>query len=248
LGVIAMFSAILAIMLLPLTDLGRSKGLQFRYFSKILFWAFVANFLILMILGACHVEDPYIAFGQISTGFYFFYFILLGDISLIENNPLKSASLTFILHINQSNNKSFSRVNKIITSPLGHPQPLGVRGLESNSWWALLTALFIFMANLVWFIIHPESGIQLELIQGIVNTLESITHLITNNLISKEVAQLFLDALNQLFNILPGVIDFLKNITTNTEIYNNFADYLQNVVLPMIERLIKIIIEYIRSR
>jgi hypothetical protein len=86
-----------------------------------------------MILGACHVEDPYIAFGQISTGFYFLYFILLGDISLIENNPLKSASLTFILHINQSNNKSFSRVNQIITSPLGHPQPLGVRGLESNS-------------------------------------------------------------------------------------------------------------------
>jgi hypothetical protein len=248
LGVIAMFSAILAIMLLPLTDLGRSKGLQFRYFSKILFWAFVANFLILMILGACHVEDPYIAFGQISTGFYFFYFILLGDICLIENNPLKSASLTYILHINQSNNKSFSRVNKIITSPMGHPQPLGVRGLESNSWWALLTALFIFMANLVWFIIHPESGIQLALIQGIVNTLESINHLVTNNLISKEVAQLFLDALNQLFNILPGVIYFLKNITTNTEIYNNFADYLQNVVLPMIELLIKIIIEYIRSR
>jgi hypothetical protein len=70
-----MFSAILAIMLLPLTDLGRSKGLQFRPL-KILFWAFVANFL--MSLGACHVEDPYIAFGQTSTGFYFSYFILLG--------------------------------------------------------------------------------------------------------------------------------------------------------------------------
>jgi hypothetical protein len=80
-----MFSAILAIMLLPLTDLGRSKGLQFRPFSIILFWAFVANFLILMNLGACHVEDPYIGFGQISTAFYFFYFILLGVTSLVEN-------------------------------------------------------------------------------------------------------------------------------------------------------------------
>ena len=37
LGVIAMFSAILAIMLLPVTDLGRSRGLQFRPFSKIAF-------------------------------------------------------------------------------------------------------------------------------------------------------------------------------------------------------------------
>jgi hypothetical protein len=46
---------------------------------------------------------------------------------------LKLASLTFTLGVNQSNNKSFSRVNKIITSPLGHPHPLGVRGLESNS-------------------------------------------------------------------------------------------------------------------
>ena len=45
LGVIAMFAAILAIMLLPITDLGRSKGLQFRPLSKLGFWIFVAKFL-----------------------------------------------------------------------------------------------------------------------------------------------------------------------------------------------------------
>ena len=60
LGVIAMFSAILAIMLLPVTDLGRSKGLQFRPLSKIVFYIFVANFLVLMSLGAKHVESPFI--------------------------------------------------------------------------------------------------------------------------------------------------------------------------------------------
>ena len=47
-----MFSAILAIMLLPVVDLGRSKGLQFRPLSKIAFYIFVANFLVLMQLGA----------------------------------------------------------------------------------------------------------------------------------------------------------------------------------------------------
>jgi ubiquinol-cytochrome c reductase cytochrome b subunit len=86
LGVIAMFSAILSIMILPLSDLGRTKGFQFRPLSKIAFWAFVANFLILMKLGACHVESPFIELGQISTVLYFSYFIvILPLISLLEN-------------------------------------------------------------------------------------------------------------------------------------------------------------------
>jgi ubiquinol-cytochrome c reductase cytochrome b subunit len=87
LGVIAMFAAILAIMLLPITDLGRSKGLQFRPLSKIMFYIFTVNFLILMKLGACHVETPFIELGQLSTALYFGYFVLIVPvISLIENN------------------------------------------------------------------------------------------------------------------------------------------------------------------
>jgi len=86
LGVIAMFSAILIILILPITDLGRSKGLQFRPLSKMAFWAFVANFLILMQLGAKHVESPFIELGQLSTVLYFSYFIVIVPaVSLIEN-------------------------------------------------------------------------------------------------------------------------------------------------------------------
>jgi ubiquinol-cytochrome c reductase cytochrome b subunit len=86
LGVLAMFSALLALILLPVTDLGRSRGLQFRPLSKIFFWVFVANFLILMQLGAKHVEDPFIMLGQISTVYYFAHFvIILPLVSLIEN-------------------------------------------------------------------------------------------------------------------------------------------------------------------
>ena len=93
LGVIAMFSAILAIMLLPITDLGRSKGLQFRPLSKIGFWIFVINLLILMKLGACHVESPFIELGQLSTVLYFSYFILIVPaISLIENTLVNLSS------------------------------------------------------------------------------------------------------------------------------------------------------------
>ena len=86
LGVIAMFSAILAIMLLPITDLGRTKGIQFRPISKIFFWVFVANFLILMQLGAKHVESPFIEFGQLSTVLYFAHFVFIVPfVSLLEN-------------------------------------------------------------------------------------------------------------------------------------------------------------------
>ena len=86
LGVVTMFAALVIITVLPVTDLGRSKGLQFRPLSKIIFFIFVANFLVLMQLGAKHVESPFIEFGQLSTVLYFGYFIILVPaISLIEN-------------------------------------------------------------------------------------------------------------------------------------------------------------------
>ena len=90
LGVIAMFSAILALLLMPFADLGRSRGLQFRPLSKIAFFIFIANFLILMQLGAKHVESPFIEFGQISTVLYFAHFtIIVPVISLIENSLIE---------------------------------------------------------------------------------------------------------------------------------------------------------------
>ena len=91
LGVLSMFSAILALMLLPVTDLGRSKGLQFRPISKILFYVFVANFLVLMSLGAKHVESPFIEFGQLSTALYFAHFaFIVPATSLIENTLIEN--------------------------------------------------------------------------------------------------------------------------------------------------------------
>jgi ubiquinol-cytochrome c reductase cytochrome b subunit len=88
LGVIAMFSAILIILILPVTDLGRSRGLQFRPISKLMFWVFVANFLILMQLGAKHVESPFIEFGQLSTALYFSYFLFVMPFSSLLENTL----------------------------------------------------------------------------------------------------------------------------------------------------------------
>jgi ubiquinol-cytochrome c reductase cytochrome b subunit len=96
LGVIAMFSAILVLLVMPFADLGRSRGLQFRPLSKIAFFIFLANFLILMQLGAKHVESPFIEFGQISTVLYFsHFFIIVPLLSLLENSLVD-------LHINKA--------------------------------------------------------------------------------------------------------------------------------------------------
>ena len=90
LGVIAMFSAILIILVLPITDLSRNRGIQFRPLSKIAFYIFVANFLILMQLGAKHVESPFIEFGQISTVLYFSHFVVIVPfVTLIENTLIE---------------------------------------------------------------------------------------------------------------------------------------------------------------
>ena len=86
LGVIAMFAAILALMVMPITDLSKLRGVQFRPLSKVAFYIFVANFLVLMQIGAKHVETPFIEFGQISTIIYFaYFFVIVPVVSLIEN-------------------------------------------------------------------------------------------------------------------------------------------------------------------
>jgi len=88
-----MITAILALLILPFSDLGKTKGFQFRPISKFFFWMFTVNFLILMKLGACHVEDPFIVLGQISTAFYFAWFIIIIPIvSLLENTLIDLAT------------------------------------------------------------------------------------------------------------------------------------------------------------
>jgi ubiquinol-cytochrome c reductase cytochrome b subunit len=82
-----MFSAILILLIMPFTDLSKSRGIQFKPFSRIAYYIFIANFLILMQLGAKHVESPFIEFGQISTILYFSHFLIIVPlISLFENS------------------------------------------------------------------------------------------------------------------------------------------------------------------
>jgi ubiquinol-cytochrome c reductase cytochrome b subunit len=75
LGVIAMFSAILIIISMNYLDVHKFRGFQYKPSSKIAFYLFIIIFVSLMILGAKHVESPYIELGQIFTSLYFLYFL-----------------------------------------------------------------------------------------------------------------------------------------------------------------------------
>ena len=87
-----MFSAILILLVMPFADLSRSRGIQFKPLSKAAFFLFLANFLVLLTLGAKHVESPFIEFGQISTVLYFAHFlIIVPSISLLENSLVELA-------------------------------------------------------------------------------------------------------------------------------------------------------------
>jgi len=93
LGVIAMFSAILILLIMPFSDLSRSRGIQFKPLSKIIFYVFMANFLVLMQLGAKHVESPFIEFGQISTILYFSYFLIMVPLVTYVENTLVNLNI-----------------------------------------------------------------------------------------------------------------------------------------------------------
>ena len=81
-----MFAAILILFLLPVLDMSNTRSLQFRPFMKFFYWLFIANFFILMWIGANHAESPFILIGQISTVFYFSYFLFfIPFISILEN-------------------------------------------------------------------------------------------------------------------------------------------------------------------
>ena len=81
-----MFAAILILLVLPLTDLSRNRCIKFIPLSKIAFYIFIADFLMLMQLGAKHVESPFIELGQAATVLYFAYFlVIVPALSYFEN-------------------------------------------------------------------------------------------------------------------------------------------------------------------
>jgi ubiquinol-cytochrome c reductase cytochrome b subunit len=84
-GVVAMVGAILILMVLPWINMSEVRSSNFRGIYKTLFWIFFFNFCFLGWLGQKSVEVWIIVLaGQLSTFFYFFFFVLFPFIGLLE--------------------------------------------------------------------------------------------------------------------------------------------------------------------
>jgi len=92
-----MFSAIVILLSMAFGDVAKLRGMEFKPINKITFFIFISNLIILMILGAKHVESPFIEFGQIATLIYFVYFISNIPLSNQENvlGKLFSSKVSF---------------------------------------------------------------------------------------------------------------------------------------------------------
>lgn len=88
LGVLALFGSLVVLFVIPHIHFSHVKSLQFRPISKVLYWAFVANFFLLTYIGAQPVEEPFILIGQLSSLFYFAYLLLINPLAGYLENRL----------------------------------------------------------------------------------------------------------------------------------------------------------------
>lgn len=94
LGVLAMFSSLLILLVMPILDTSRIRGSQFRPLMRFSFWTFVACFFILMFIGSQHVEEPYVTIGQFATAYYFAWFLVVVPMIGVIENTLTDVSVS----------------------------------------------------------------------------------------------------------------------------------------------------------
>ena len=76
-GVFLMVFSILILIIIPFLNKSYIRSFQFKLFSKIIFYLFFNNCLILGWIGGNSVETPYIGIGLFCTCFYFLYFLII---------------------------------------------------------------------------------------------------------------------------------------------------------------------------
>jgi len=85
-GVVAMISAIIILLFLPVLNTSKIRSSKHRPIFGIAYWFLVSDFIILGWIGQKPVESPFIEIGMFATFLYFLFFlVLLPIIGIIEN-------------------------------------------------------------------------------------------------------------------------------------------------------------------
>ena len=87
-GVIAMVSAIGIIGLLPWLDTSKIRSSVFRPIWKQFVWILVADFFLLMYVGAMPAEGLFILLGRIGTAYWFLFFLVIAPVVGWTEKPL----------------------------------------------------------------------------------------------------------------------------------------------------------------
>lgn len=105
-GVVAMISAILVLLLLPLLNTSEVRSSKFRPIFSFLYWFLVADFIILGWIGQKPVESPYIEIGMGATVFYFLFLVVLVPlVGIIETKLIKSEVEPEVFDLEQYNSE-----------------------------------------------------------------------------------------------------------------------------------------------
>nr|YP_003331392.1 cytochrome b [Conocara murrayi]BAI50246.1 cytochrome b [Conocara murrayi] len=89
-GVLALLASIMVLLVVPSLHTSKQRGLTFRPVTQLLFWALIANMLILTWIGGMPVEHPYVSIGQIASVLYFSLFLVFLPIAgWVENKALE---------------------------------------------------------------------------------------------------------------------------------------------------------------
>jgi ubiquinol-cytochrome c reductase cytochrome b subunit len=103
-GVVAMISAILILLVLPVINTSDIRSSKFRPIFGLAYWFLVSDFLILGWIGQKPVESPYIEIGMFATAFYFLFLLIfvpligliesrlaLGDVELVSTTRVEKS-------------------------------------------------------------------------------------------------------------------------------------------------------------
>nr|YP_010889986.1 cytochrome b [Rhizophysa eysenhardtii]WJJ69947.1 cytochrome b [Rhizophysa eysenhardtii] len=88
-GVLGLVFSIMILFITPFVHTSWLKSLNFRPIAKFMYWLFISNFILLTWIGSKPVEEPFILLGQLSSVFYFSYFLLfIPLVGYLENKLL----------------------------------------------------------------------------------------------------------------------------------------------------------------